>query len=701
MHSNKPMSTPSPELPPTRSLAAGASLPAEGATLPCAPSDGGSSSPIPQRFGDYEIESELARGGMGVVYKARQLTLNRPVALKMILLGRLADPIATQRFRVEAEAAAALDHPHIVPIYDVGSVDGQVYFSMKLIEGETLAEKLKATPVQDRTGEVLRCFIGIFLQVVEAVAFAHQRGVIHRDLKPSNILLDKGATPVIADFGLAKRQADALGGKSVEEITHTGAVIGTPHYMAPEQAKDAKETTTQTDVYSLGAILFEMLTGRPPIVGANYIETLIKVQDGEVPLPSSINPKVDAGLAAIALKCLKKTPKDRYASAAHLASDLRSWLAGEPLSVKPAGLLESIRFWIHRHLQDAFWVVFIGVVPGGLGILLEANTQGFANLFSEMVTAYQRFHDLKPPDGFVFAAWISSWFQGAAGSWIAIGLAYFLTTGLGFFLSLIIRLPNYRHAMKSGVGLGLAVGMIGFSTLAPSFLLALVYVRSMSEQGQLIHHYFEVPHPGSASLLDLYPELSRLNPEDRVAYYQALTGTRQIIGIFKGVWFGMAYCLLYWPLMGVIQVSLASFLQNGRLPLIKQMLVYFLIMLPLHLGMHTFANLVLQWMEWRWHISILALLPLLIQLVIHCGLAWAFIHAVQRQRPLIHYVFLMGAWFNAYMMCLLLEGKDPFKFYFLLGPSHFVVLASTYSSMFIMLVLVLWKHWREPQKAAM
>src|SRR5262249_51104910 len=212
--------------------------------------------PPGRRFGDYELLAELARGGMGVVYKARQLSANRVVALKMTLAGQFASATDLQRFRQEAEVAANLDHPSILPIYDVSAAEGQSYFTMKLVEGGSLADHLKQSP---RTN--VRGLVALLEQVARGVHYAHQRGILHRDLKPSNILLVDPDTPLIADFGLAKKvEADS-------SLTQSGAIVGTPSYMAPEQARGDKPITTAADTYSLGAILYEMLTGQPPFKG--------------------------------------------------------------------------------------------------------------------------------------------------------------------------------------------------------------------------------------------------------------------------------------------------------------------------------------------------------------------------------------------------------------------------------------------------
>ena len=314
--------------------------------------------PTIRYFGDYELLEEIARGGMGIVYKARQVSLNRLVALKMILAGSFASNRDVQRFRTEAESAANLDHPHIVPIYEVGDHEGQQYYSMKFVEGTSLAGHPR--------GEV-RTEVAGLIDVARAVHHAHQRGVLHRDLKPSNVLVDSQGTRLVTDFGLAKRLADGDG-----SFTETGQVLGTPKYMAPEQAAGRKDLTVAADVYSLGVILYERLTGQTPFTGDNALTLLRQARESEPPRPSSIRPGLDRDLETVVLKCLEKEPGRRYPSAEALADDLANWLAGRPISARPVGQAERFWRWCRRNPALAGLTAAVALV-----LVLGAVVSGF------------------------------------------------------------------------------------------------------------------------------------------------------------------------------------------------------------------------------------------------------------------------------------------------------------------------------------
>jgi WD40 repeat protein/serine/threonine protein kinase len=286
----------------------------------------------------YDVQAVLGRGGMGVVYRARHLRLDRPVALKMLLAGPYAGPDERERFQREAEAVARLRHANIVQLYDAGDLDGRPYFTMEFVEGGSLAQKIGGMPQPARHSAAL------LVQVAEAVHFAHQNGIVHRDLTPANVLLADDGTPKVTDFGLAHRLEGGAG------LTLSGVAMGTPSYMAPEQARGEKGAVgPATDVYALGAILYDMLTGRPPFRAETSTGTLQQVLHDDPVLPSRLNPAVSRDLETICLKCLHKEPQRRYATAADLSADLARFLDDVPIRARRVGRLERLRRWGRRN----------------------------------------------------------------------------------------------------------------------------------------------------------------------------------------------------------------------------------------------------------------------------------------------------------------------------------------------------------------
>jgi serine/threonine-protein kinase len=318
-------------------------------------------------FGDYELLGLVGRGGMSVVYKARQKSLNRLVALKMIRADRLATDDDIRRFRREAETAAGLDHLAAVPIYEVGQWDGEgldapiIYFSMKLIDGPDLNSWCRQAP----HGVDERRIARVLTTAARAVDHAHQRGILHRDLKPSNVLVDRDEHAYVMDFGLATRL------RREPSLTQTGALIGTPCYMPPEQAAGVKELTPAADVYGLGAILYALLTGRPPFQGASVFDTIQDVKTREPVPPRRYRPGVDSVLEAICLKCLAKSAGKRYHSAAALADELEHWLASQPTIAKPVRWPARVLRTLRRHRTKVALVLL--TIAAAVGLMLVGS----------------------------------------------------------------------------------------------------------------------------------------------------------------------------------------------------------------------------------------------------------------------------------------------------------------------------------------
>jgi serine/threonine protein kinase len=354
--------------------------------------------PVAREFGDYELLAEIARGGMGVVYRARQKGLNRLVALKMILAGRLAAQDDLQRFLSEAEAAARLQHPNIVAVHEVGQVDGQYFFSMEFINGPSLAQRLSAGPLP---GRVAARYVRI---IARAVHYAHRHGILHRDLKPSNIVVDAEDEPHVTDFGLAKK----LGGGSGQ--TRSGTVMGTPSYMAPEQAAGkTKELGPACDIYGLGAVLYELLTARPPFQSDTPVDTIMHVLDREPVPPRLLNPKVDRDLETICLKCLEKDPRHRYASAEALAEDLQRYLNGESIEARSFNVLDRLLNTLDRSQHDVDIHSWSTMLLLFTPIVLISHLATFLLMRNELPSTLAWLHWLPRGAQFVLIAGIFLW----------------------------------------------------------------------------------------------------------------------------------------------------------------------------------------------------------------------------------------------------------------------------------------------------
>jgi tRNA A-37 threonylcarbamoyl transferase component Bud32 len=441
----------------------------------------------PEVFGDYELLQEIGAGGMGRVYKAKQRSLDRIVALKTLRSRYLTDPRLVQRLQKEAEAAAQLDHPGIVPVYAFGAEQGQFFFTMALVEGCGLDERLRQGPLDSRTAA------HVVQQVAEAIAYAHRKGVVHRDLKPANILLDKSGVPKITDFGIARRLnvkdleeaepavkaqfPEAVG--TVVRLTQTGTVLGTPGFMSPEQSIATGAIGPPVDIWALGAVLYTCLTGRPPFVGATALETLAMTVDTEPVPPNEINPDADSELSDICLKCLRKSASDRFASAEEVAAELLQWREGKSIRsawaiwrAKAARFLENSPELIplvaglvaHRfsNIQEG---LFVGCALAG--VRLSNRSRGVASIVLPAVT-FAAFLLTVLAVRFIGPA--SATVAGSAVS-LAAALSAIVTAAIGI---MVLHQSRHWKSIRSWIALG-------FAGAAAAFGLFIASSRAMAQ----------------------------------------------------------------------------------------------------------------------------------------------------------------------------------------------------------------------------
>ncbi|MFK7768274.1 MAG: serine/threonine-protein kinase [Mariniblastus sp.] len=387
-------------------------------------------------FSKYEIVSELARGGMGVVYKAKDRQLNRIVALKMILGGRFSSPEEMQRFQVESEAAAKLDHPGIVPVFEAGQHDGQAFLAMKYIGGGSLADRIEDFRDQRQAASLVSA-------MADAVFHAHQRGILHRDLKPANVLIDENDQPLITDLGLAKSTANE------SNLTNTGAVLGTPSYMPPEQAS-GKSVTTAADIYSIGAMLYELLTGQPPHRGGSALETVLKVLSEPIKPVRTINADIDRDLALICMNCLHTDPDSRYSTAKDLSADLDSWMAGDAISIKPSSIAKRTAQWV-RHNQGIFYVIMLITVGLMFALPLIFSVLG---VLDEVSDIYANTEDDPLPLIYSFKN-IPVWVSAVCGT-----ATFLIWPALGMLVTLVTRPKTIRSAALNGSLVAGAMSML-------------------------------------------------------------------------------------------------------------------------------------------------------------------------------------------------------------------------------------------------
>ncbi len=403
----------------------------------------------PSTFQGYEIVDLLGRGGMGVIYRARQLSLGRNVAIKVMLAGAHASPEELLRFRIEAESVALLCHPNIVQVYEVGEQDGYPFYALEYVEGGSLAEKLMDGPMPAvKAAQLIE-------KIARAVDAAHQHGIIHRDLKPANILLTADGEPKITDFGLAKRMSDSF------DQTRTGTGLGTPSYMAPEQVEAAKGVGPATDIYGLGAILYEALTGHPPFEGPSAINIMARVLSEEPTSPRRLNSVISRDAEVVCLKCLEKDPRRRYPTAAALGDDLLNLARGEPIAARPPGMLGRFDRW--ARLRPAlvatlsilllFYLAHLALIPLGVrdeGGAFHRFITGALISWALAAVAFQHLFSRTRSAGVLFA-------------WIAfdiVMLTLVICRGDGPRSALI---PGY-FLLIAGTGLRLRICLVWFAT---------------------------------------------------------------------------------------------------------------------------------------------------------------------------------------------------------------------------------------------
>jgi hypothetical protein len=564
----------------------------------------------------YEVLGELGRGGMGVVFKARQISLNRVVALKMILAGQLASAGDVQRFRTEAEAAAQLDHPHIVPIYEVGEHQGQPYFSMKLVEGAGLGEHL------GRLGREPKAGARLVAAAARAIHHAHQRGIIHRDLKPANILVDSSGEPHVTDFGLARRVEGGSG------LTQTGAIVGTPSYMAPEQAGGKKQLTTAVDVYALGAILYEVLTGRPPFRGETPLDTLLAVLERDPDRPRALNPQVDRDLESICLKCLARDPQQRYGSAEALAADLERWLTGEPLTVRPPSLLTLLRFWMRQNFGAAGWAVVVGLLFGLFFAVLSWVRAGDLLFGPSATYAYQHLPHLDRPWLMAFTRSIPPWVHIVI-HWTGI----ILLSTLGLIIAVLFRPKNRVADVTAGALAAFVFAATLFTISLAWYIPVLAAVRPIEEDLHLLATAASAeptpPGDGPAAagkgrsrpfdrLVEKYPDLREVPARERgeVIYHKIRADL--IAGLPIGTWLAALFSLVLAVPTFTIQTMAAG-------PLLRRQGARPAVLLP----------------YFERTVPAIILLVLALQLVIARPVIWGYLH-IDIRPILIWYLLLIG-----------------------------------------------------------
>ena len=511
-----------------------------------------SSEEYPQ-FDGYEILEELGRGGMGVVYKARSVTLDRLVALKMIIGGKFANEEDVQRFRIEAESAARLDHPGIIPIYEVGESGGNHFFTMKLVDGKSLALDKDAFQGDSRKA------VELMIAIAHAVVHAHQRGVLHRDLKPANILIDGDGRSLVTDLGLAKRMEDDSG------LTQTGMAMGTPGFMAPEQAQGRRDITTAADIFSLGAILFWLQTGQPPFQRETAMQTLMATIQDEVPSTRSISPGADHDLDLICGKAMHRDPAQRYATAAAFARDLQAWLDGDLISVRAPTAIDVASVWVKKNLRTLFGATISGIACG-LVVGLLCNLDAWRQVTHNEHSLAQMGHG--------DASWVAvfDFFRHLGGGWQILQFLIVPAVAICAVLNVILLRPQNREQnLIAAVTTGLVAGVIAFLTGLGWEPLKHASVASGSQDIALLASAVWLESDAERelaqqALLQRYPGLEEMSLSSRQDLVFAKIQHDQAVGILPGIWAGMIGTVLFVvaPLMATNLLSGISWIAGDR-----------------------------------------------------------------------------------------------------------------------------------------
>lgn len=513
-----------------------------------------SSAVVPQVDG-FQLLQELGRGGMGVVYKAINKRLDRTVALKMILTGQFASEEQVKRFQIEAETAARLDHPGIVPIYEFGQSRGVHFFSMKLIDGKSLAEQLDEYQSDPRKSAKL------MIQIARAVHHAHERGVLHRDLKPANILIDQSGAPAITDLGLAKQLGEESG------LTQTGLVMGSPGFMSPEQAAGKSDVTTGVDVYALGAVLYWLITGRPPFQGDTNLEVILQTMDKEPESIRVFRPEADRDLNLICQKSLQKSPDQRYPSAAAFADDLQAWLDGDRLSVKPPSAVNLARIWIRKNVRAISIAIGLGAVCGFLVgmiilMLMVDNQLSFTKYANSLLG------ESTEPWMIKYFSWVESVPHGLLRN-LPVCITW-LTVGFGIGTIGLVKPKSREISMVSAISASLVAGIVAFVL---SLGWAPIIDHSVSKARndiELISDSFWMNDAAERelakqALIQRYPGTTDVPVQQRGTLLYRKIMNDQAQGIPRGMWIGIGTTLFLTVLPYLFAATFAGLIwQNGH-----------------------------------------------------------------------------------------------------------------------------------------